>query len=312
VLTEFNKIFGRDFIVAFFVPALIFIAANIGLLEIFKIRPVWLQINSADPLKDTTFLALIILVTSFCLMALSRLIFRALEGYWPFNLGIKLNFFQKRQYRALKKQLEELKAENEQCRKENTKFSKILIYDRLMRRLALDYPSEEHMVRATAFGNTVSAFEDYPRVMYGFESITGWSRLNAVIPKEYREQIGSARALTDLWVNTWFVSLIFVIEYLAIISYWNYELKFYWIPCIGFVVMFAASWRARIAAQQWGEWVKAAFDVFLPALCQKMGYKKPSTIEAERKFWLSIGQGITFRYRGSLNGLDNSRKEAFD
>lgn len=312
MLTEFNKIFGRDFIVAFFVPALTFIVASIGLLEVFKIRPIWLQISSADPLKDTTFLALIILVASFCLMALSRLIFRALEGYWPFDLGTKLNFFQKREYLSLKKQLEELRVESELCRKENREFSKTLIYDRLMLRLALEFPSKEHLVRATAFGNTVSAFEDYPRVMYGFESITGWSRLNTVIPKEYQDQMGSARALTDLWVNMWFVSLLFVLEYLVIAALFAYGFEYLWIPCVGLAVMFAASWRARIAAMLWGHWVKAAFDVFLPALCHKLGYKKPSTAEAERKFWLSLSQGITYRYFSSLKELDESRKDTFD
>jgi len=65
----------------------------------------------------------------------------------------------------------------------------------------------------TSFGNAVRAFEDYPRVLYGFESINGWSRLNAVIPKSYQDILGNKRAMTDFWVNVWFVSLLTIVEY---------------------------------------------------------------------------------------------------
>mgnify|MGYP006193474647 CR=1 FL=1 len=67
-----------------------------------------------------------------------------------------------------------------------------------------------------------------------------------------------------------------------------------------------------MAAEQWGEWVKAAFDVFLPALCHKLGYKKPRTAEDERKFWLSFSQGTAYRYFDSLRDLDKSPKDTFN
>lgn len=75
---------------------------------------------------------------------------------------------------------------------------------------------------------------------------------------------------------------------------------------------FGASWRAHITAEQWGEWVKATFDVYLPVLCHKLGYKKRSSVEEERKFWLSLSQGMMYRDLFSLKDLDKLRGDAFD
>ena len=45
------------------------------------------------------------------------------------------------------------------------------------RRFDLEYPAEPDRVLPTRLGNTMVAFEDYPRTRYGIDAIALWSRL---------------------------------------------------------------------------------------------------------------------------------------
>jgi hypothetical protein len=118
---EINKIVGRDFIVAFFVPALLFVAANAGLLHSIGILPVWLQIDPRAPLEDTTFLALVTLALAFLLMALNRLVFRALEGYW-LGFGRRVNHLQRWRFDRLHMRMAVLRDERARCENEKLAF----------------------------------------------------------------------------------------------------------------------------------------------------------------------------------------------
>lgn len=311
MLNEFNKLIGREFIIGFFVPALIFIAGSAGILGQFEILPSWLHIDLNDPLKDTTFIAIVTTTTALFLMAANRIVFRTLEGYWLFDLGSRLNHVQRWRYRRLHSQITELTNERDICRKQNKEFAGRRERNRLVRIAAQRYPSKEELVLFTAFGNTVRAFEDYPRVMYGFESINGWSRLNAVMPKSYRDLLGNMRATTDCWVNLWFVSLLIIGEYSYICWHAGRGLVYPWIPLAGILIALLSSMQARSAVEQWGEWVKAGFDVYLPVLSEKMGFKRADSMESERQFWRKLSQGIVFRDAPSFDQLDSLRAPPF-
>jgi hypothetical protein len=306
-MESFNKIFGRDFVVGFFVPAAMMIAALAGILDAFGILPAWLRINGDDPLKDGTFLALLAIVAAFFLMAGNRMVFRTLEGYWVYDIGRRLNHFQRWKFRSLKKRINELNLEYKQCEIAGKPFTK----QEKRRRLSLEesqhFPSTESQVLPTAFGNAVRAFEDYPRVMYGFTSINGWSRLNAFIPKTFQEILGNRRATTDFWVNVWFVSLFTMAEYFVVAVKLKYGILHEAIPlgCVALAV-FAAG-QARSAAVQWGEWVKAAFDIYLPSLRTGLGLARQSTVGGEKDMWLNVSRAFIYRDPESLRLLQNCR-----
>jgi hypothetical protein len=308
VIGELNKIFEKDFVIGYAIPASAFMATTMGLLKGFGRLPGWLAIDPKDPLKDTTFVALITLVLAIVLMAINPMLFRLLEGYWFFDLGHRLNFIQRRRWRRLHGDLDALKKEWEKCQEEDRTFTKWAELRKLAGSAAKDFPSEESLVLPTSFGNTVRAFENYAVVMYNFEPITGWSRLNSVLPAEYREIMDGARADMDLWINTWFLSLITLGEIMAL--NWMTGLHPYkWIWLATFCVILLASWRARVSAAQWGEWVKGAFDVYLPELSKKMGYSRPPNREEELYFWTELGRAITFRNPEALDAIEKYREK---
>ena len=212
MLTELNKIFDRDFVIGHFIPALAFIAASIGLLFGFGTLPLWLQLKADDLLKDTTLMALISLVAALSLMALNRVIFRLMEGYWVFHLGRQLNFFQRWRFRRLHRRLRLLSEQKNRCG--DQAFPHMAKFRELKLQSVNHFPSREDLQLPTSFGNAVRAFEEYPLLMYGIESITGWSRLHAVVPKEYRETLSGMRSSMDFWMNLWFLSFVVMGEYL--------------------------------------------------------------------------------------------------
>jgi hypothetical protein len=161
------------------------------------------------------------------------------------------------------------------------------------------FPDHDRWLLPTAFGNIIRAFEVYPRIMYGLESIQGWTRLLAVIPKEYRDLVDTAKAQTDFWVNLSFLSFLIIAEYIGI-SLYTHNLGMPFLPLVAAGVTCGASYMARKAAEEWGEWVKASFDVFLPELHAKLGFSPPETMEQEQEFWKGFSQAIIYRFPSSL------------
>ena len=147
----------------------------------------------------------------------------------------------------------------------------------------------------TRFGNVIKAFETYSDRVYGLEGTIGWARLIGVIPASYASVTNDARAEVDFFVN--YCALSGSVGLLALAR------------CIGsFVTAVAgaqcliflfsglaalatayASYRgAAERASAWGDTVKAAVDLYLPALAKQLGYELPNTGEERLAFWEAV------------------------
>ena len=148
------------------------------------------------------------------------------------------------------------------------------------------YPPAESRIETTAFGNAVAAVSEYSQRTYEADAVVIWTRLLAVVPKEFQAVINDAKSIVDLWMN---LSLIFGV--MALVGF----LKF-----IQISVAVSPFWRDgisltdepvfRLAADlmllalgyicyrfavssipDWGDAMKSAFDCYLPALATQMG-----------------------------------------
>ena len=295
--SEPSKIFGREFIIGFFVPAVFFVVGSAWLLNFLGVDVPWLEINWKKPLEGSAFLGLLALGVAIFLQALNREIFRLAEGYWwsPFRKCVI--WYQRNRYRRLSAKLQKLKSENDDAALERT-WTKIVTR----------YPSEESLLLPTAFGNAVRAYEDYPRVIYGFESINGWPRLQALISKEFGEALKRTRAQVDLWLNLGCVTFLFIIEILSFAGqFCGFDILWWLVPLV--VLMMLASVRSRSSAIQYGEQVKAAFDVYLPALAKNLGYALSDETEKNKQFWEAFSQVMVYRHPKALERMTKSGLE---
>lgn len=296
---ELPKLFDRNFVIAFFLPVATFLAASIGLAYFYELFPTLLPSLKAEPLIGTTILGLVTWLGGVILLAANRDVYRLFEGYWRFNPFRLFSFVERWRYRKLKRRILELdRAYDSYLTEQEEPSEEInLRRGRLLRLEAERFPDREEYLLPTAFGNTIRAFEVYSRVMYGLETIQGWSRLISVIPNNHLKLVDDAKAQADFWLNLRALSCLFVIEYAAVSTYagrWDYI----WFPVIAFTLALVAAWRAKSAAVEWGEIVKASFDVYLPSLLTKLQFPYPATKEAEINLWREFSQGIIYRLPG--------------
>jgi hypothetical protein len=292
---ELPKLFDRNFATAFFLPSALFLSASLYLGDVVGLFPGLLGLVQSNLLVGTTMIGLLAWFFGVALLVLNREIIRLMEGYGRYNPAKITLGFQKRRYARIKAELEEIDDLRAKL-PHGTELPLERAYRRmdLMLELADRFPDDEGWVLPTSFGNTIRAFEVYSRVMYGFEAIKGWERLLAVVPKDYRQLIDDAKAQTDFWVNLGFLSLVFILEY-AGMSIFSRQIALFWSPLLALGIVVVAYNRARNAAAEWGEMVKAAFDVFLPELREKMGLGDPAGPEGERAMWTRFSQAILYR-----------------
>jgi hypothetical protein len=157
------------------------------------------------------------------------------------------------------------------------------------------FPRLEFPTLPTRFGNAIRAFESYPVVVYGADSIPTWLRLTAVMSKQYASATADARAEVDFFLNTFILSAI--VAFLATARLlvnaactisgachsgsWQHA----WFLLGGIAIAWLSYEGAVWRAIAWGELIKSAFDVYLPKLAQTLGYKLPNTKEERRSFW---------------------------
>jgi len=289
-MSELNKILGRDFLIGFFLPSLYLFISSHFLFEEAGIKASWLDFNTEDPLKDSIF-ALEVFVFGILLQSINREIFRLSEGYWWRPFAEKVSYFEKKRFQKLNGEIKRLKDEKELCRLSSTAFAYRLQYNKLSEEMAFGFPREEQIL-PTSFGNIVRAYEDYPRRVYGFESINGWSRIQILFSKQTNEVMSRARSRLDMWLNLSFVTALLMLE-IAIVD-WKRNLHLpAWLFFLCLLFIFLAYIRARGAAKGYGERVKATFDIYLPQLAKKLGFELSDDISKNMEFWKAFSPDIS-------------------
>jgi hypothetical protein len=291
LIGQLTGLIGRDFVIGYFLPVAAFIAASLGLAVAFGLAPGGRSLDETETLVASTLLALASALGGVLLMALNREVIRLMEGY-PFQF---LNGWQRWRYRRLSGLADQIRRERKALENQKKELSPERQAElwKAVAKLAKYFPDEEKWVLPTALGNTIRAFEVYPRVMYGLDPIEGWGRLLGVVPTDYREQINAAKTQMDFWVNLSLLALLFLPEYAAFAIYGD-GLRVPWAPLAAVVVAFLAASRAKSAAVQWGDLVKASFDLFLPELWKKLGFAPAEDAERERATWENFGWAVHY------------------
>ncbi|MBI5294748.1 MAG: hypothetical protein HY869_04675 [Chloroflexi bacterium] len=293
---ELPKLFDRNFAVGFFLPVAIFITLSGVILGQYGFAPNMVSYLSTDLLVGTTVLGLLSWVGGIVLLAINRDLYRLMEGYGTFNPVKLFGWFEKRRYIKSIAEREKLDDEYRECSDAKKEFptKSRTRRNKLMRQLAEEFPDKEEYLLPTPFGNVLRSFETYSREMYGLEAIDGWSRLLAVIPKEYIELMDGAKSQVDFWVNLGVVFILLQIEYVGLVYSFGGQLN-WWIVLLFIALGAIAPLRATSSAREWGDYVKSAFDMFAPKMRETLGFETPKNREAEEKQWKNFSQAIIYR-----------------
>ncbi len=300
---ELPKLFGRDFAIGFLLPIAAFMPASVFVINSFWPESVSWKLPASQ--KDEVLLGATVFIFAFwlggiLLLALNRSIIRFKEGYGKGNPVRLLMPLERRRFRRLNDRIQELDHDRDIAESLNEEFDHSLAKERadLKQLAAVRFPHEERFLLPTAFGNTIRSFEAYSFVMYGLDAIPGWSRLIMLMPDSSRELVESAKAQMDFWLNVWLLSLLLFGEYLVGVIVTRQRGSLW--PLIAIPLAWAASSRARSAAANWGELVKAAFDVYLPQLREKLGIGTNLSRADEYEQWDDLSRAIVYRNPDAL------------
>lgn len=308
MLTTIPKLADRAFIIGYLLPTGIFlIAMTILFSDIAFFSSLNTLIQSDDSFGKILYLGLVLWGASIMLMIANHNIYQFVEGYtWPVpQLSKKLRSPEVSCFRRLNSQLNALgrrwKAAGERFTNKDRQR-----YDELLIKLRTQFPSHEGYVLPTRFGNAIAAFEDYSREIYGADPIPLWIHLNTVVPKEFQASVEDARTNVTFLMNVFAFSVLLSIlsasRFLVVLAenalsghYAANNLYLYGIFAVTSGVVSRLTYELSInKAYSWGTMVKAAFDCYLPALAEKLGYKLPLKGDEQKRFWTAISRRAAY------------------
>ncbi|MCQ4188353.1 hypothetical protein [Methylocystis suflitae] len=311
MLSTLPKITDKTFFIAYLFPVLLFIANLIFMLH----EKAFALFNSlgidtlaeSDKLEKAVYFTFLVWVLSIVLMLTNKILFWAIEGYC---LPFKSEYLRKREvarFKQKKAQLDELSSEWRRNDR-HFPFELQLKCTRLARELASDFPSKQSSIMPTRFGNIMRSFEDYPRSVYGADSIPLWLHLLSVMPKDFLSVVDDAKTqviclLNIFWLSWMMIvisSSLFITRVYASISHAhgpNFPGSYdrsgaFAVGSIMFTTV--VYWLMVERARNWGECVKAAFDCFLPALAEKLGFELPREPAKQKQFWIAASRRSLF------------------
>jgi hypothetical protein len=293
MLSSLPKLADKAFILGFFLPTLMLVLAVAGLL---CDRPwthvVWEAALQKDGWDKLALFVLTVWAFAILLMLLNHIEFQILEGYrWPLSKVPCLRRRERERFEALNRPFETL---NEQWILSPDSFSdgQKTEWQRLRRALVTGFPTNPENLLPTRFGNAIRAFEIYSKNVYGADSIPLWLHLSTVIPKEFQAALDDARAQVNCAVNICFFAAIvgFLALARAIMAHDWITLWFSGAAVLAAVISRLAYLLSIQLVYAWGDLVKAAFDCFLPALAEKLGYKLPHSGAQREEFWRAVSE----------------------
>jgi hypothetical protein len=300
---ELPKVFGKEFLVGYFLPAAILLIAGIvsadfsGATSLFSfLKKTFIEADEKKLAIHFGIALIFVWALATVLLIINFQLVRVLEGYGALNPARLLKRRSLRTFDKLNRRINWISVQKPLTETHLTERR------RLRMRLNNEFPESRHLVLPTRFGNIVRAFERYPQVIYNIDAIRSWTRLQAVLPDGYKASLEAAKAILDFFVNLWFgavlIAAIALIRGIFVITVGSesgsVRASIVTVVCGVFSAILAAK-SAQSAAAQWGELVKGAFDLYRGDLCRQLGFQLPRSIEKERQMWAPICRTMIYR-----------------
>lgn len=296
MLSTLPKLADRRFVLGFFLPSMLLATA---LRWLWAGDGIWLDLYAKEP---TTSVLWIVGVWVFAvvLLGFNDILYRIYAGQrWPLSALTDCKTENRLHAETVAQRTAELHRtwiDRDLTTDERSEYFK------LRREVFQSLPTPPARALPTRFGNAMRASFDYPNAVYGVDAVAVWPRLTAVIPKNFADQLDDARCQVDFFLNLSFLS---VVACLASVATFCANLQVRWfndatgwnlfidnLTLLPVAVAGAAIVLAMLAygwsigpLMAWGELVRSAFDLYLPALAAALGFELPPTRAARLQFW---------------------------
>lgn len=151
-------------------------------------------------------------------------------------------------------------------------------------------------IRPTALGNVVESYNSYPFKRYGIEGEVFWPHLEHVMEKEYLERIREVRILLDFFLTSATLGILTAILS-VLVGPWIMLAPWYWngIGIAAVIISYNLYYKMAVfIAIQYGDLVRAGFDIFRIKLLISLGCPAPIDRSDELARWKQLSQLLVF------------------
>jgi hypothetical protein len=144
-------------------------------------------------------------------------------------------------------------------------------------------------IRATQLGNVIASYNQYAAKRYEIETSVFWPRLRKVISSEYNAIVQEPRILLDFALTMSSLALVYAAVAL-LLGPWVWFSYGYWIgAAAGAACVAYFFYRVSVsAATQFGELIRASFDLFRLDLLSGLGRPRPASFQEELGYWREL------------------------
>ena len=291
VLQELQGYFGRDFLLAVFLPVLTFAGASLALfLEIrdglFATLTAWEKV----PLQ-TQVIAIVsglIVVATLSLIIHNLQFSRLFEGYWS-NI-VLLRRFRNPRVKAHRKRYDYLTGLT------TREVGTVTLTNEIAAEQLTFYPPPNHLdqMMPTRFGNVVRGTEIYAYDRYGIESAIIWTRLRPLLSPEAAAALENRKIMVDFSLTITLLAAPFSLIWCPILAYYTNRWDLFLICAIGWPLAWVCYHNAIQSAVAYCEQITATFDLYRHNLLKALGRPIPKDTAEERKEWRRLAH---FFYR---------------
>jgi hypothetical protein len=324
-VSESVKYLGQGFLLAYYLPALVFVLAHFYVLipaSIWSLHPsqsaaskLTLPLIGEIDLSSWVNSLLWSLIVGISLFVLNNTLIRSFEGkprWLKDGLLSRLTRRNQKECQKLygrlislrKKYLEmisnqkpqtipqdslleslRLEIENEHKKIEESKYQQTL-------------PHNVERVCPTSFGNAYAIAEEYPYEHYGADSVLLWPHLRALMQEKaasHSLRLTQQKTVLDLSINFAFLAGLLTVETILILVFSGYKYPLPILTGVAFILTVSFYHASVAAIQGLGGLIKISFDYYRGLVLQTFNLRTPDNLSEEKTVWLKLA---TFIRRG--------------
>jgi hypothetical protein len=220
-------------------------------------------------------LALAVTLVALVLHPLQVLMVRLLEGYWPrwagpaTRCGLAWQRRREQRFRERMRLPEGRRPDDGEIRRAGIAATT----------LRLAFPARLDLIRPTALGNVIAAFEERAGGAYGWDTPVAWPRLYPLLGVEVRAIVDDRRDVLDAMCRFTMTALLTAVVTAGLLAAWGWWVLLALAPAALGWIAYQAAIRA---AGAFGEAIRVAFDLNRFAIYPALHVALPADPAAER------------------------------